>query len=515
MHNNYYFLQHLSRSLQQKLNGFTLVSCFSQNKDELVFEFNNAKESFFIKASLLPQFCCLNFPSSFHRARKNSIDLFPDTILKKVKGVRQFLNERSFLIELEEGLGILFKMHGQRANIVLTQENSVIGIFRNHLTADLELDLEAMDRNIALDDSVMHQSVEEWKKHFFTFGKEVWNYLESRSLSSLPPTERWKLLQETIALLNQPQFYLTEVSGKLVLSVLPIGTIKKEFTNPIEAINEFFFTFTSSDAFYTEKSALLKSVKEKITSGSAYLQKNKDKLSEIENDHHYQEWADLIMAHLHEIKTGETSITFESFYTQQPVTIKLKKDLNPQRNAEAFYRKSKNQQIEIDQLKKSISKKELEVNALQDVLQQIERADDLKTLRAISQKTGVQKKSTAQPESVPYHEFEYNGFRIWVGRNAESNDVLTLKMAYKEDLWLHAKDVAGSHVIIKYQSGKKFPKDVIERAAQLAAYNSKRKTDSLCPVLFTPKKFVRKRKGDPAGMVVVEREEVILVEPRL
>jgi len=102
-----------------------------------------------------------------------------------------------------------------------------------------------------------------------------------------------------------------------------------------------------------------------------------------------------------------------------------------------------------------------------------------------------------------------------VGRNAEANDELTLKLAYKEDFWLHAKDVAGSHVIIKHQSGKNFPKDVIERAAQLAAYNSKRKTDSLCPVIVTPKKFVRKRKGDPAGAVVVEREQVILVEPKL
>ena len=70
-------------------------------------------------------------------------------------------------------------------------------------------------------------------------------------------------------------------------------------------------------------------------------------------------------------------------------------------------------------------------------------------------------------------------------------------------------------MIIKHQSGKNFPKDVIERAAQLAAYNSKRKTDSLCPVIVTPKKFVRKRKGDPAGAVEVEREQVILVEPKL
>jgi predicted ribosome quality control (RQC) complex YloA/Tae2 family protein len=69
-------------------------------------------------------------------------------------------------------------------------------------------------------------------------------------------------------------------------------------------------------------------------------------------------------------------------------------------------------------------------------------------------------------------------------------------------------------VLIKHQAGKTFPKDVIEHAASIAAFFSKRKTESLCAVIVTPKKFVRKRKGDPAGAVIVDREEVILVEPR-
>ena len=75
------------------------------------------------------------------------------------------------------------------------------------------------------------------------------------------------------------------------------------------------------------------------------------------------------------------------------------------------------------------------------------------------------------------------------------------------------KDAPGSHIIIKYQSGKKFPKEIIEQAARIAAYHSKRKSESLVPVSYTPRKFVRKRKGDPVGMVVVEKEQVILVEP--
>ncbi|MEQ8810389.1 MAG: hypothetical protein RIE59_15060, partial [Imperialibacter sp.] len=79
----------------------------------------------------------------------------------------------------------------------------------------------------------------------------------------------------------------------------------------------------------------------------------------------------------------------------------------------------------------------------------------------------------------------------------------------------HAKDVPGSHVVLKWRAGQNFPKPVIEQAAALAAYYSKRKTDTLCPVIFTPKKWVRKPKGAHPGAVIVEREEVIMVEPGL
>ena len=85
--------------------------------------------------------------------------------------------------------------------------------------------------------------------------------------------------------------------------------------------------------------------------------------------------------------------------------------------------------------------------------------------------------------------------------------------SWKEDLWLHVKDGPGSHVLIKHQAGKTFPEKIIEAAAQLAAFYSKRKNEALCPVIYTPRKFVRKRKGDPPGAVVVEKEKVILVEP--
>jgi predicted ribosome quality control (RQC) complex YloA/Tae2 family protein len=260
----------------------------------------------------------------------------------------------------------------------------------------------------------------------------------------------------------------------------------------------------------------LKQLNDQLSASLNYVSKNKQKFAELESDHHYQAWGDLIMANLHNIKTGDKSVTAENFYNNnEPIEIKLKEDLSPQKNAETYYRKGKNQQIEIQKLKETVAQKEKEIERITKTISALESTEVLRDVRKKADEAGLAPKDEKQAPTLPYHEFEFKGYKIWVGRNAEKNDELTLKYSYKEDLWLHAKDVPGSHVIIKHQAGKNFPKDVIERAAELAAYNSKRKTDSLCPVAFTPKKFVRKRKGDPAGAVVVEREEVIMVKPKL
>ena len=107
---------------------------------------------------------------------------------------------------------------------------------------------------------------------------------------------------------------------------------------------------------------------------------------------------------------------------------------------------------------------------------------------------------------------EFEGYQFWIGKSARGNDQL-LKLCHKNDLWLHAKDSAGSHVIIRQRPGSGVPGHIKERAAEVAAYHSKRKNDTLCPVIVTHRKYVRKRKGDPAGMVRVDREEEILLVP--
>lgn len=434
--------------------------------------------------------------------------------MNKVLGVRQFSNERSFAVLLENEHSLIFTMHGARSNVIWFTGNNVQEIFRNNFQADLELKLNELDRTIDWSFENFSKNQSALSTIYFTFGKQIWSHLNENGFEKMGIEARWKLIMEMLKALEKPSYFITNTNESISLSLFPSEFTVNKFQDPIEAINEFFHQRISTGAFQKEKSTLLSQVNGKLKQARSYLEKNKQKLSELETDVHYQQWADLIMANLNNIRQGSEVVEVENFYNdQKPVTIKIKKELSPQKNAEVFYRKSKNQAIEIKTLKDSIEKKEKEVFQLEQLQQSLQSASDLNSLKNLSGDVVKQVPDKQKTLALPYREFEFKGFRIWVGKNAQSNDTLTLKHSYKEDLWLHAKDVAGSHVLIKYQSGKPFPKDVIEHAAGLAAFYSKRKNESLCPVAYTAKKFVRKRKGDPAGAVVVERENVILVTP--
>jgi len=515
MHNNFYFLRQLSKALEKILVGCVVSECFSQNKDELIIRLETHNQPFFIKASLEPSFSCLTFPPDFHRARKNSIDLFPNLIGHRVASIRQFQNERSFALEMDSNTTLLFKMHGNRSNIILFKNHSIDEVFRNNIDADSTIDISTLDRSIDWRYENLVANEATLQSCYFTFGKLIWKVLTDQHVETKSTKEKWTMIQQVIHEIENPTYYITEVEGSLYLSLLRYGAIKKEFNDPIHAVNDFYYTYTHTLAFTKEKSAALSILRNTIHAGENYYEKTLHKLEEVEHNNNYKMWADLIMANLHQLKTGEEKTTLQNFYTNQPTTIKLKKELSPQKNAEVYYRKAKNQHLEIARLQQALAIKTKEIEKLRSQLLQLESTDTLKSLRIVINSFGLLNERKQEAEPLPFHEFVHNGFKIWVGKNAKSNDALTLRYSYKDDLWLHAKDVAGSHVLIKYQSGKTFPKDVIARAAQLAAYNSKRKTETLCPVSVTSKKFVRKRKGDPAGAVVVEREEVILVEPKL
>lgn len=510
MQYNYFLLRVLCPLLEQNLRGRRLVSCFSQNRDELIMQFGDSTFSFFIRALLEPAFTCLTFPANFHRARKNSIDLFRDAVMSEVLAVRVVPHERSFTIDLSNSYTLLFKLHGNRSNILLLWRGQVMDLFKQNLVTDGSVTPEGLARSIDWSEASFFAHLHELPKHYPVFGKLVWSYLEQHGFSQSDAQTKWQLFQDCLSRLREPRFYLVEWQTHPTFSLLPIGNVLRTYAQPIEALNEFCARYLSEVTFTKQKSALLATLHADITKLESQLAGAENRLALLMQDHHYQQWADILMANLHRIPAGAEIMEAENFYDSNgPVQIPLRKELSAQKNAEVYYRKQKNQSIEIRQLQSIIAEKKTALDTARkkaNFIRSATRSGELSGLEATKRRSENTKK-------LPFHLHQVAGFTVLVGKNAAGNDELLRSYAHKHDMWLHAKDAAGSHVIIKHQPGKEFPKPVLERAASLAAYYSKRKTEGLVPVAFTLCKYVRKRKGDPPGAVVIERDDILLVPP--
>ncbi|MFN3489347.1 MAG: NFACT RNA binding domain-containing protein [Emticicia sp.] len=516
MQNNYYFLRQLTKQIETKIVGLKLMECFSQEKDELVFGFAAARgknrnyKEFYIKAVILPDFASLYFTDKFERARRNSVDLFEQLMDLEVTGVRQFLNERCFSIDFEQDFSIVFKMYGTRSNLILCHNQEVIELFHSRIVSDKNLIISQLDRPIDQSHERFLSEKQDYRKLFPTFGKVVNAQLEVGKST-------WEEVQKIVEQLENPRYYLVRWEHQLHLSLLPVGEIIQEFEQPIEAMNAFYIAYNKVNTLDDEKVEVLRRLTKEKKQTEAYLQNSYQRMESLDSDVKNEEIGHILMANLHQIEERTEQVELFDFYRNRNITIKLRSDLSPQKNAENFYRKSKNEKIELEKLMENIESREQLLTVVNNHIENIEAAENLKTLRSYLKANGLSPNTKLKIQSYKelFKRFEVEGFEILVGRNSKNNDLLTQQYAYKEDLWLHARDATGSHVVLKYRAGKKFPNSVIEAAASLAAYFSKRRNETLAPVIVTPKKFVRKPKGSADGQVIVEKEEVVMVEPKL
>lgn len=516
MHLNYHFFSFLVPALQAQLKGLQVSACYSQNKDELVLSFERqATTPFYLVGHLLPAATCIYFPKDYKRSKRNNVSLFPEILGQEVSSVYLFKFERSFAIRFLSGSQLVFKMHGSRSNVLYFPAASTLpsSIFRKALKDDASLDIGTLDQHLELTTRRFEELQGNAAQFLPTLGKLPRAWLKDQGYLEFGLDQRYVLIRELMDLLEAPLFYIIRQDEKYVLTLLPTTGAAFSSDDPLAACNAYFKLAVIRQGFETEKRQLVKSLRDHIQKTESYLRKTYDKLDELESETSPGQLADIIMANLHQIPAGVEQVELYDFYQDKTIRVNLKRDLTPQRQAENLYRKAKNRKIELGQLEKNLQDKEALLEALAGDLADAEQLDHHKALRTFMKDRGLLAESKQQQEPMPFKRFAAEGFDILVGKSSKANDEMLRRYAWKDDLWLHAKGVSGSHVVVKHRAGAVFPKSVIERAASLAAYYSKSRTESLCPVIYTPVKFVRKVKGSAPGAVMVDREKVLMVQP--
>ncbi|MCI7352088.1 MAG: NFACT RNA binding domain-containing protein [Ruminococcus sp.] len=231
---------------------------------------------------------------------------------------------------------------------------------------------------------------------------------------------------------------------------------------------------------------------------------------------------DLISANIYQMEKGMNEITVQNFYEEScpDITIKLDARLTPSQNMQRYFSEYRKAVTAEKKLTELIAKGEEELSYIDSVFDALTRTngeDEVMQIKAELAEQGyvksVSMKGKQQPKSLPPIEYESpSGYRILVGRNNVQNDKLTLKTAEKSDIWLHTKDIPGSHVIIC--TGGSVPDDeTILFAARIAARHSKAANSAQVPVDYVPVKFVKKPSGAKPGKVIFTNNRTVYVTP--
>ena len=231
---------------------------------------------------------------------------------------------------------------------------------------------------------------------------------------------------------------------------------------------------------------------------------------------------DLLQANLYRIERGATSVTVENFYDENnaTVTIRLDPTVSPAMNAQRCYKeynKAKTREVMLTEQIQKATEELAYLESVQEMLSRCESEAELSAIREELRELGYIKtqKGASKRKDKPLPPIEYessDGFRILVGRNNKQNDQLTLRTANKNDLWLHTKEIHGSHVII-VADGKEISDTAIMEAARIAAMHSKGKDSAQVPVDYTRVKNVSKPNGALPGKVISVNYNTVYVTP--
>jgi predicted ribosome quality control (RQC) complex YloA/Tae2 family protein len=286
------------------------------------------------------------------------------------------------------------------------------------------------------------------------------------------------------------------------------------------AIDFFFARKREVFALNAAKNNLNSQVKkhiQKLKQNLSYLRERANKTSDL---HKYKLWGEILSANIYHIKPGQSQVKLPNFYSSNDeVLIPLNEKLSPSHNAQLYFKKYKKLQATKKVVEERINQTLMEIDYLESSLVNIEYSHTLEDLSEIQQELESQNyiksfrsKLKKHKVSEPLRFKSSDGIPIIVGKNNRQNDNLTFKRSKPDDIWLHAKDTPGSHVVIK-SHGITISETTLTEAAILAAYFSKGSSSSNVPVDYTLVRHVKKPAGAKPGFVIYYHQKTIYVTP--
>ena len=317
------------------------------------------------------------------------------------------------------------------------------------------------------------------------------------------------------------EFHVTSLSEYEGLETVFFDTLS-------ECIDYYFSNREASNLVRQKSQPLLKSVQASLSKALLKKKKLSEDLLNAENSDKYRLYGELLTANLHLVRPGARSVTVTNYYDGSELSIPLDEKIGASANAQRFFKKYSKARTAIHEKQAQLEDNDKDIAYLESVIQNIEAADTVPLLESIRdeleqtgyvrrrQKASQRKRKAAKPD--PYRYTLSDGTPVLVGRNNTENDWLTMKHASKTDVWMHTKDIPGSHVIVKLEDGRNIndlPAELIYEAASIAAYHSKAAGSDNVPVDYVPVRYVKKPNGAKPGMVIFTHNQTVYVKPAL
>ena len=342
---------------------------------------------------------------------------------------------------------------------------------------------------------------------FQGLGRDTANELENILISDKLSTFRNFFNQETKPCLTETSF-----------SPVPFANqVGEPFDNLSDLLDTYYKDKAERDRVKQQASELIRRVENELQKNRHKLKKQEKELLATDNAEEFRQKGELLTTFLHQVPNDQDQVILDNYYTNQPITITLDKALSPNQNAQRYFKRYQKLKESVKYLTDLIEETKATILYLESVETVLNQAglEEIAEIREELIQTGFirrRQREKIQKRKKPEQYLASDGKTIiYVGRNNLQNEELTFKMARKEELWFHAKDIPGSHVVI---SGNLSPSDEVKTdAAELAAYFSKGRLSNLVQVDMIEVKKLNKPTGGKPGFVTYTGQKTLRVTP--